>query len=167
MQCWPTCSPEGTRGPLRRDSPSTSDSLRWRAYRGKKDLCIGSKRCGPSRCFSQQLSVELPARLPGSGASSAFPENQDPRVAIHSLFSQVLLGSIALEHFSCCWVSREERAAAFSLRKTSIDALALHYTYRRNALLAKAVAPIRQNEEDNSEHRGVGERHGILQMSAV
>jgi len=35
------------------------------------------------------------------------------------------------------------------------------------ALLAKAVAPIKQNEEDNSKHRGVGERHGTLQMSAV
>ncbi|MBW8749239.1 MAG: tetratricopeptide repeat protein, partial [Acidobacteria bacterium] len=40
-----------------------------------------------------------------------------------------------LEHFSCCWVSRKPHAAAFSLRKTPIDAKALHYTYRKIALL--------------------------------
>jgi len=39
-----------------------------------------------------------------------------------------------LEHFPCCWVSRKGRAAAFSLRKTPIDAETLHYTYRKNAL---------------------------------
>ncbi len=39
-----------------------------------------------------------------------------------------------IEHLSCYWVSREQRAAAFSLRKTPIDVHALHYTYRKNAL---------------------------------
>jgi cobalt-zinc-cadmium efflux system membrane fusion protein len=47
-----------------------------------------------------------------------------------------------LEHFSCYWVSREERAAAFSLRKTPIDAHALHYTYRKKALAAAAMAAV-------------------------
>ena len=47
-----------------------------------------------------------------------------------------------LKHFSCCWVSREERAAAFSLRKTPIDAKALHYTYRKNALAAAAMVAV-------------------------
>ncbi len=40
-----------------------------------------------------------------------------------------------LEHFSCCWVSRKQRAMAFSLRKTAINSKALHYTYRKIALL--------------------------------
>ncbi|WP_263417784.1 hypothetical protein [Terriglobus albidus] len=42
-----------------------------------------------------------------------------------------------LEHFHCCWVSRKERAAAFSLRKTPIDVEALHYAYSENALAAE------------------------------
>ena len=41
---------------------------------------------------------------------------------------------IPLEHFSCCWVVRKGSSAAFSLRKTPINAEALLYTYRRNAL---------------------------------
>jgi len=40
-----------------------------------------------------------------------------------------------MEHFSCCWVSLKERAAAFSLRKTPIETEALHYTYRKKALV--------------------------------
>ena len=41
--------------------------------------------------------------------------------------------------FPYCWVSRKERVAAFSLRKTPIDADALDYTYRENALAAPKV----------------------------
>src|SRR6202161_4264904 len=39
-----------------------------------------------------------------------------------------------LEHFPCCWGSRNSCAAAFSLRKTPIKVAALDYTYREKAL---------------------------------
>ena len=53
---------------------------------------------------------------------------------LYVAFQLGISACLVLEHFSCCRVSREEPAAAFSLRKTPIDAQALHYTYRRNAL---------------------------------
>src|ERR1700736_2882047 len=40
----------------------------------------------------------------------------------------------ALEHFPCCWVSRELRAVAFSSGKTPIVAESPRYTHRENAL---------------------------------
>src|SRR6185312_618729 len=40
-----------------------------------------------------------------------------------------------LEHFSCCWDSRNNCAVAFSLRKTPMSVEALDYTHRKHALV--------------------------------
>jgi hypothetical protein len=40
---------------------------------------------------------------------------------------------VSTRAFSCCWVYRKRSVAAFSLRKTPIDAGALLDTYRENA----------------------------------
>src|SRR5438034_10934434 len=55
------------------------------------------------------------------------------------------------EHFPCCWVSRQCRVVAFSLRKTPIDTEALHDTYRKNAPALRA-----QIGPDEAEAEGCG-----------
>ena len=61
--------------------------------------------------------------------------------------------SAELEHFPCCWGSRNSGAAAFSLRKTPIKVAALDYTHRENALAALAAKPSRfKNAKPGGDH---------------
>ncbi|MBW8869203.1 MAG: carboxypeptidase regulatory-like domain-containing protein, partial [Acidobacteriales bacterium] len=64
--------------------------------------------------------------------------------------NRTIFFSHVLEHFPCCWVSRKGRAAAFSLRKTPINAEAQLPTYRKDAL-----ASLRRS-------KGNGRRSGLL-----
>ena len=63
------------------------------------------------------------------------------------------IGESDARRYPCCRVSREGRAAAFSLRKTAIDAFSLHYTCRENALVFTAGANGNNSRADEHSNK--------------